>query len=872
MITLSDWCGQNHREDILQCYLDADNPIAPDLIGFSSGKRVRWKCRTCGQTWEASPNSMEFKGENQTICPFCNHKRPSAFYNAAALYPEMLPYWDHYHNKGNLEDYLPKSGYVAAWTCRQGHTWTRPIKEQADAAERYRRNLSRRDGGLCPYCSCRRVSPNYNLEVVCKDVARQWCYSKNGALTPRDVSPYNQKKVFWQCPFDQTHIWADRISNRTVLLRGCPICSRQFRISYAASAIFYYLHQSGLVCSCEVPAGRYRVDIEIRFDRQGLPPVALEVDGYRHRLPEAAARDAKKSAFLKGKGYRVIRVKEADNQSKEIRVEDDVITYPATDRNLYLNRVIQHTLLVIAGIHIEPDHVRDHWKIEEFYYHTRKKHSLAVQYPDLAQEWSERNSDTPDVISPGLGAKRWWKCPKCGKEYQAAVSNRTRHGSACPYCAHLRADAETCLAAAFPMIASEWDYEKNAPLRPTDVFPGSDKRVWWRCGHGHSWQALIYMRTGRNGTKCPFCQGRAVEPETSLAGKTPALAQYWHPSKNEISPSEVAPRSNRIFWWKCPKGHEWKDMPNTLQKYPPERVCPYCDHRRTSEEYCLAAQNRSLAAFWHPSKNTCTEQEIAPYSSKKAWWRCEKGHEWKERVNQMQIFGAEKACPFCNNRKVWAGNSLACLAPHLAAEWHSSKNLPAVPENVLAWSGKKVWWRCACGHEWQAAVAKRYQRGDGCPYCSGHRASPENCLAALYPEIALEWDYGRNTPLTPYDVTANSKKRVWWKCPNGHNWQRTVSGHIRSKGCPICHHKQIRHQSFSKEHPELVGEWDTSKNAEAPDQFAAHSNQKVWWRCKDGHSWQATPDARSRGSGCPICAKERRKKPLRDLDPTDQSD
>ena len=862
MLSLIKWCEQNDRPDILQAYLDGKNPTPPQLVAFSSAKTVRWGCWICGMAWEASPNKMNRKDRSRPVCPYCSHERPSPFYNAAKLYPEMIPYWDTERNQGDLADYLPKSGTIAHWKCRQGHTWTRQIKEQAAAAERCRRDLSLRKGDLCPYCGGRRVSPRYNLEEIYREVANQWYYSKNGALVPRNVLPYSQKKVFWQCSFDPSHIWADRISNRTLLLRGCPICSRRFRISYAARSIYYYLHQNEIPCASEVPEGRYRIDIVIRSKREDQPPVDLEVDGYRHEFPDAAVRDARKTAFLQKNGYRVIRVKEVSGASEEIRVTGDEIVYPASAQNRYLDRVIQHILMLTAGVRIDPDHVRDHWKIEEFYYHTRREQSLAVQYPQLAEEWSTRNPDTPETVSPGSGARRWWKCSRCGKEYQAAVSNRTRRRSGCPYCAHQRVTPETCLAAVCPEVAAEWDEEKNGALKPTDVLPGANRRVWWRCGKGHSWQALIYTRTGERGTKCPFCQGRAVDASSSLAGKTPALARYWHPTKNPVPPEKVSPCSNQTYWWQCPAGHQWQDTPNLLQKYVPDRICPYCDHRRVSEAYCLAAQNRGLAAFWHPEKNAVGPEEVAPHSNRVFWWRCPQGHEWQEQVRQMQVFGAEKACPYCSDRRVWEGNCLERLAPGLAAQWHPTKNLPLTPEQVFAWSAKKVWWQCPAGHEWQTSTAKRYQRGDGCPYCSGHRASPDNCLAAVYPELISEWDKERNGSLTPGDVTAGSGKRIWWTCGTcGHSWQATVRGRIKSKGCPVCCRKQIRHGSFAQEHPELLAQWDGERNSRTPHQYAAHSNQKVWWRCEKGHSWQAAPDARSRGSGCPFCARERRKRP-----------
>lgn len=51
----------------------------------------------------------------------------------------------------------------------------------------------------------------------------------------------------------------------------------------------------------------------------------------------------------------------------------------------------------------------------------------------------------------------------------------------------------------------------------------------------------------------------------------------------------------------------------------------------------------------------------------------------------------------------------------------------------------------------------------------------------------------------------------------------------------------------------LVAEWDHDKNIEKIDGVSAHSNKKFWWRCKQGHQWQATASDRSRGNGCPYC-------------------
>ena len=45
-------------------------------------------------------------------------------------------------------------------------------------------------------------------------------------------------------------------------------------------------------------------------------------------------------------------------------------------------------------------------------------------------------------------------------------------------------------------------------------------------------------------------------------------------------------------------------------------------------------------------------------------------------------------------------NSLAEVHPELASEW-SEKNLTLTPDDITFGSNKKVWWKGACGHEWQ---------------------------------------------------------------------------------------------------------------------------------------------------------------------------
>lgn len=60
------------------------------------------------------------------------------------------------------------------------------------------------------------------------------------------------------------------------------------------------------------------------------------------------------------------------------------------------------------------------------------------------------------------------------------------------------------------------------------------------------------------------------------------------------------------------------------------------------------------------------------------------------------------------------------------------------------------------------------------------------------------------------------------------------------------------------DNPRLAAEWHPTKNGDLiPSSITVGSVKKVWWRCSKGHEWQASPNNRSKGQGCPYCAGRR---------------
>ena len=81
------------------------------------------------------------------------------------------------------------------------------------------------------------------------------------------------------------------------------------------------------------------------------------------------------------------------------------------------------------------------------------------------------------------------------------MKDSKRYG--CPYCAGQRVGKDNNLAVKYPDLAREWHPTRNAKLRPTDVTPGSNRKVWWRCSHGHEWEATVGSRV--RGSGCRTC-------------------------------------------------------------------------------------------------------------------------------------------------------------------------------------------------------------------------------------------------------------------------------------------------------------------------------------------------------------------------------
>ena len=132
---------------------------------------------------------------------------------------------------------------------------------------------------------------------------------------------------------------------------------------------------------------------------------------------------------------------------------------------------------------------------------------FATMRPELVSEWDSHNNGelTPSQIAYRSNKKVWWRCKRCKSVYQQRVADKS-DGRGCPICSgKIVVAGINDLKTGNPLLAQEWDNQKNGTLSPSDVTPQSNKKVWWLCSNcGYSWYAAIYSRNGGK-RGCPNC-------------------------------------------------------------------------------------------------------------------------------------------------------------------------------------------------------------------------------------------------------------------------------------------------------------------------------------------------------------------------------
>lgn len=136
-------------------------------------------------------------------------------------------------------------------------------------------------------------------------------------------------------------------------------------------------------------------------------------------------------------------------------------------------------------------------------------------------------------------------------------------------------------------------------------------------------------------------------------------------------------------------------------------------------------------------------------------------------------------------------------------------------------------------------------------------------LDIAQPEVAMLLHSSMNMGLSAASITASSKKKVWWQCPNyvDHTWEARVDHVVGGSRCPYCSGRKVLagYNDLATKRPDIAAQWHPTLNEDIlPTMVTVRDNTKRWWVCSDlGHTWLSKVDVRTRNdSGCPVCSNK----------------
>ena len=658
------------------------------------------------------------------------------FVSLAEARPDLAAEWN-YEKNGNLkpEDVARKSNKKVWWKLPYDVPMDYKVEKLRGKHFEFEWEAiisSRSNGNDCPYLSGNTVWPGFNdLQTINPELAKQWHPTKNGTLTPSQVTYGSNRKVWWLLLYKDSKTgkyfnfeWEATINGRNSGL-DCP-----------------FLSGSGVW-----PGFNDLQTVNPELSKQWHPTKNGNL------TPSQITCNSVKRVWWKlsydvPMDYKVERLR-----GKHLEFEWKAMV---SNRNKGSGCPYLNGAAVWPGFN-----------------------DLQTVNPELAEQWhpSKNGNLTPLQVACSSVKKVWWrlsydvpmdyKIEKLrGKhfefEWQSDIASRST-GQNRPYMSGTAVwPGFNDLQTVNPELAEQWHPTKNGTLTPSQVTCNSIKKVWWRLPYDvpmdykieklrgkhfeFEWTSKINNRN--HNCDCPFLSGRGVWPGfNDLQTINPELAEQWHPTKNgTLTPSQVTYGSNRKVWWlllykdsKTGKyfNFEWEATINGRNS---GLDCPFLSGSGVWPGFNdLQTVNPELSKQWHPTKNgNLTPSQITCNSVKRVWWklsydvpmdykveRLRGKHlefEWKAMVSNRN---KGSGCPYLNGAAVWPGfNDLQTVNPELAEQWHPTKNNGLTPSEIVAGSCKKVWWilpyddKKTGQHfdfEWQATVCDR-NRGRGCPY------------------------------------------------------------------------------------------------------------------------------------------------------------
>jgi len=504
-VVKSNCLATTHPKIASQWHPYKNGNLTPFDVTSGNHKKVWWKCPKGGDhEWSAIiSNRTRLSG-----CPICCNQKVVLSNCLATTHPNMIKEWHPTKNGSSTPyDFTAGSSRSVWWKCEAAddHEWKAIIANR----------VLRRDG--CPYCAGKKVSASNCLSMTHPELAKQWHPTKNGKMTPSDVTAGSMKKVWWKCNVADDHEWIAMPNSRTSMKSGCPCCanvkvvpSNCLNTTHPKLSKEWHPTKNGNLTPIDVTAGSakkvwWKCNVADDHDWK--------------------ATIVKRAHYGRGcpccDGKKVVLSNCLATTNSELAKE----WHTTKNGDLTPYDVIAGSMKKVWWkCNVADDHEWNTRCVERLKGRgcpccsgtkVVKSNCFATTHPKAAKLWHpyKNKNITPFQITANSHTSNWWKCNVADDHEWRSTANRVVQNqkrstkSSCPMCSGLRVVKSNCLATMYPEVAKEWYLSKNKPLTPEKVLGGTDRRVWWVCkkDKSHVWITSIWNRLPPNASSCPYC-------------------------------------------------------------------------------------------------------------------------------------------------------------------------------------------------------------------------------------------------------------------------------------------------------------------------------------------------------------------------------
>jgi len=421
----------------------------------------------------------------------------------------LMSEWDYEKNKDLDPSKLTLGSHTKAWwKCKLGHQFEMTIKQ-------------RTYGQSCPYCANRRVLFGYNdLQTTHPNIAKQWHPTKNGSLTPQQVTFGSGKKVWWLCS-KCGYEWKSSVLNRTKG-RSCPLCANKIVVkghndlvtTHPEIAKEWHPTKNGKLKPEHFSRGsRKRIWWKCPLEHEYQASIANRTNGTKCPICDKG----KHTSFAEQAIFFYVK-----------KLYPDAISqYHAS----FLERMELDIYIPSIKYAIEYDGEPWHNKKKGALERDKKKYKLCkekgIKLVRIQEKLSPLGSDVADWALSIEKIHKYEnleyiiyellkKLDFSGKYFLRKFGINITRDQFEIQKYRLSTHEENSLERLFPDIAKEWNYQRNGNLTPKMFVPGSHKKMWWICSIcGHEYFMSIYHRTQRK-QGCKKCGIKRMKEKQSV--------------------------------------------------------------------------------------------------------------------------------------------------------------------------------------------------------------------------------------------------------------------------------------------------------------------------------------------------------------------